>query len=138
MTKIEAILNSKILIVDDSMVNIKLLTRILMNAGYSFINATSKPEEVCAMHMKTTYDLILLDIQMPFMDGFEVMKGLQSLAADRPLPVLVVSAQPTHELLSMSAGAIGFISKPFKLSDFVGRIETILNLTFVGRKLRIQ
>ena len=90
------------------------------------------------MHMKTTYDLILLDIQMPFMDGFEVMKGLQSLAADRPLPVLVVSAQPTHELLSMSAGAIGFISKPFKLSDFVGRIETILNLTFVGRKLRIQ
>ncbi len=82
------------------------------------------------MHLANAYDLILLDIQMPGMDGFEVMKSLKSLKIDALLPILVVSAQPNHELASLNAGALDFVSKPFKLADLVGRIKNILNRGF--------
>ena len=74
---------------------------------------------------------------MPGMDGFEVMKGLKSLKIDALLPILVVSAQPNHELASLSAGALDFVSKPFKLADLVSRIKNILNRGFEARQLLI-
>jgi len=137
MKKTDGILNSSILIVDDSTVNIILLSRILIGVGFSFISSTTKPEEVCALHAANAYDLILLDIQMPGMDGFEVMKGLKSLKIDALLPILVLSAQPNHELASLSAGALDFVSKPFKLADLVSRIKNILNKSFEARQLLI-
>jgi len=137
MKKTDDILNSSILIVDDSTVNIILLSRILIGVGFSFISSTTKPEEVCALHAANAYDLILLDIQMPGMDGFEVMKGLKSLKIDALLPILVLSAQPNHELASLSAGALDFVSKPFKLADLVSRIKNILNKSFEARQLLI-
>jgi CheY-like chemotaxis protein len=138
MKKNDDILNSSILIVDDSTVNINLLSRILVSVGFSFISSTTRPEEVCALHLANAYDLILLDIQMPDMDGFEVMKGLKSLKVDALLPILVVSAQPNHELASLNAGALDFISKPFKLTDLVSRIKNILNMGFTDRELQTQ
>ena len=134
----ESILNASILIVDDSSVNIKLLSRILASVGFSFISSTTEPENVCALHLANAYDLILLDIQMPGMDGFEVMKALKLLQLGHLLPVLVVSAQPNHELASLGAGAADFISKPFKLTDLVSRIKNILNMGFTEQQLQIQ
>jgi CheY-like chemotaxis protein len=132
------ILNSKILIVDDSTVNINLLSRILVSVGFSFVSSTTQPEEVCALHLANAYDLILLDIQMPGMDGFEVMNGLKSAKNDTFLPILVVSAQPNHELASLNAGALDFISKPFRLTDLVSRIKNILHMGFAARQLQTQ
>src|SRR6266446_6046631 len=92
------ILNAKVLIVDDQKANILLLERMLRGAGYVSIASTMDPGEVCELHLKNRYDLILLDLQMPGMDGFEVMEGLKTIEMDGYLPVLVITAQPAHKL----------------------------------------
>lgn len=132
----QSIFDSAILIVDDSCVNIKLMSRILANEGFSLVSSTTQPESVCALHLVKAYDLVLLDIQMPKMDGFEVMKALKSLQIGNAPPVLVVSAQPSHELASLNAGAADFISKPFKLPDLVSRVKSILNMAFFERSFQ--
>src|SRR3954449_3747875 len=99
------ILRARILIVDDQEANVTLIEQMLLEAGYDRVSSTRNPTEVCAMHRKNRYDLILLDLQMPGMDGFEVMEGLKANAADVYLPVLVITAQPGHKLRALQAGA---------------------------------
>ncbi|MFY7905483.1 MAG: response regulator, partial [Burkholderiaceae bacterium] len=82
------ILNARILIVDDQDANITLLTEMLLQEGYTQISSTTDPEAVGALHRKATYDLILLDLQMPVMDGFQVMEVLKTNVADDYLPVI--------------------------------------------------
>jgi CheY-like chemotaxis protein len=106
---------ASILIVDDQLANVQLLEQLLLEAGYSQVSSTMKPEEVCALHRKNSYDLILLDLQMPGMDGFQVMEGLKTNVTDDYLPVIVLTAQPGHKLRALAAGAKDFISKPFYL-----------------------
>ena len=88
------ILNASILIVDDQESNVSLLTQMLSDAGYTCVASTMNPQEVCALHRRNQYDLILLDLQMPGMDGFQVMEALKTNEADSFLPVLVITAQP--------------------------------------------
>src|SRR5438067_965694 len=88
----------KILIVDDKEVNVRLLDRMLRGAGYSSVAFTTNPREVCELHLKNRYDLILLDLQMPRMDGFQVMESLREIETDAYLSVLVITAQPDHKL----------------------------------------
>ena len=99
------ILNASILIVDDQKVNVSLLEQMLAEAGYARVSSTMDPHEVCALHRKNHYDLILLDLQMPGMDGFQVMEGLKAIETDGYLPVLVITAQPDHKLRALKAGA---------------------------------
>jgi CheY-like chemotaxis protein len=87
------IFRGKILIVDDQKANVLLLERMLRGAGYVFIASTMDPREVCALHLKNRYDLILLDLRMPGMDGFQVMECLKEIEMDGYLPVLVITAQ---------------------------------------------
>lgn len=129
------ILNAHILIVDDQEPNISLLTQLLIEAGYTNISATMNPQEVCALHRKHHYDLILLDLQMPVMDGFEVMAGLKTNHADAYLPVIVLTAQPGHKLRALQAGAKDFISKPFDLLEIKTRIYNMLVVRFLYKKL---
>ena len=88
------ILNARILIVDDQELNVRLLEQLLSDAGYDCVTSTMNPQEVCVLHRENRYDLILLDLQMPGMDGFQVMEGLKTERADGYLPVLVVTASP--------------------------------------------
>ena len=129
------ILNAHILIVDDQEPNISLLTQMLNEAGYSNVTSTMKPQEVCALHRKHHYDLILLDLQMPEMDGFQVMEGLKTNHADAYLPVIVLTAQPGHKLRALQAGAKDFISKPFDLIEIKTRIYNMLVVRFLYKKL---
>ena len=99
------ILNGKILIVDDQAANVMLLIQTLRGVGYACVTSTTDPSEVCALHLKNRYDLILLDLQMPVMDGFQVMEGLKTIETDGYLPVLVLTAQPQHKLSALEAGA---------------------------------
>src|SRR5467141_2025903 len=121
------ILNAKVLIVDDQQANILLLERMLRGAGYVSIASTMDPGEVCDLHLKNRYDLILLDLQMPGMDGFQVMEGLKTIEMDGYLPVLVITAQPAHKLQALQAGAKDFISKPFDLVEVRTRIRNMLH-----------
>src|SRR5882724_1106159 len=97
--------NAKILIVDDREANVQLLDRMLRRAGYTSVASTTDPREVCDLHRLGRYDLILLDLQMPGMDGFEVMEGLKEIEKGGYLPVLVITAQPAHKLRALQAGA---------------------------------
>ena len=89
------ILHAKILIVDDLEANVLLLERILHGAGYDAVESTTDPVKVCALHLEKRYDLILLDLQMPGMDGFRVMEELRKLDPEGYLPVLVITASRT-------------------------------------------
>ena len=129
------ILSAKILIVDDQEANVLLLERMLRGAGYVSITSTMDPGEVCELHLKNRYDLILLDLQMPGMDGFQVMEGLKEIEPDGYLPVLVITAQPDHKLRALQAGAKDFISKPFELAEVLARVHNMLEVRLLHKEL---
>src|SRR5438067_11286942 len=129
------ILSASLLIVDDQEANVCLLEQTLSQAGYGRVSSTRNPHEVCALHRKHRYDLILLDLQMPGMDGFQVMEGLKTNQDDGYLPVLVITAQPGHKLRALHAGARDFISKPFDLVEAKTRIRNMLEVRLLYKKL---
>lgn len=129
------ILNANILIVDDQEANVSLLEHLLGAAGYTKVTSTMLPKEVCELHRKKRYDLILLDLQMPGMDGFQVMEGLKTNVTDHYLPVIVLTAQPGHKLRALQAGAKDFISKPFDLLEVKTRIHNMLEVRLLYKKL---
>ena len=131
------ILRANILIVDDQAANVVLLEQMLGGAGYDTISSTRNPHEVCALHRKNRYDLILLDLQMPGMDGFQVMEGLKEIEAESYLPVLVITAQPDHKLRALKAGARDFISKPFDLAEVLLRVRNLIEVRLLHQKLTI-
>ena len=122
------ILNAGILIVNDQAANVILLEGMLRIAGYTSVESTTDPAKVCELHRKNRYALILLDLQMPFMDGFQVMEGLKEIEEDGYLPVLVITAQPAHKLRALEAGAKDFVSKPFDLAELRARVHNILEV----------
>ncbi len=129
------ILNAGILVVDDQEANVSLLVQMLHDAGYARVSSTMNPLEVCALHRKHRYDLILLDLQMPGMDGFQVIEGLKTNDADAYLPVVVITAQPGHKLQALQAGAKDFISKPFDLVEGKTRVHNMLEVRLLYKKL---
>ena len=135
MLKSSDILTASILIVDDLEANVQLLERMLRNAGYTRISSTNDPRQVCELHREHRYDLILLDLNMPEMDGFEVMAGLQTIDPSSYLPVLVITAQPGHKLRALQAGAKDFISKPFELVEVQTRIHNMLEVRLLYSQL---
>ncbi|WP_215405805.1 response regulator [Janthinobacterium sp. JC611] len=135
MLQATEILNASILIVDDQEANVMLLEQVLRNAGYTRITSTMDPQAVRALHQQHRYDLILLDLQMPEMDGFEVMEGLRDIEAGSYLPVLVITAQPGHKLRALQAGAKDFVSKPFDLVEVKTRIHNMLEVRLLYQKL---
>src|ERR1039457_6712457 len=122
------ILNARILVVDDQEANVSLLEQMLHDAGYASIASTMDPNKVCELHRKNRYALILLDLQMPGMDGFQVMEGLKEIEEDGYLPVLVITAQPEHKLRALEAGAKDFVGKPFDLAELRARVHNILEV----------
>jgi CheY-like chemotaxis protein len=129
------LLTASILIVDDQESNIMLLEQLLHEAGYTRVTSTTKPQEVCALHRSNHYDLILLDLKMPDMDGFQVMEALRTNAVDGYLPVLAITAEPGHKLRALQTGAKDFISKPFDLVEVMTRIRNMLEVRLLYKKL---
>lgn len=131
----EDILSAQILIVDDKQTNIHILVQLLTVAGYKNLYTTMDPSVVCEWHKKNQYDLIILDLKMPIMDGFSVLEGLKASTSDGYLPVLVITAQPGHKLRALQAGAKDFISKPFDLVEVKTRIYNMLEVRLLYNKL---
>lgn len=131
----QEILNAGILIVDDQQSNVLLLEEMLRDAGYTNLASTIDPYAVCELHYNNRYDLILLDLLMPGMDGFQVMEGLKKIETGGYLPVLVITAQPNQKLRALTAGAKDFIAKPFDLIEVQTRIHNMLEVRLLYRKL---
>jgi len=130
------ILNAQILVVDDKEANLRLIEGMLRIAGYTSVHSTTNPNEVCELHRRNRYSLILLDLQMPGMDGFQVMEGLKEIEADGYLPVLVITAQPDHKLRALEAGAKDFVSKPFDLAELRARVHNILEVRLLHLEMK--
>jgi two-component system cell cycle response regulator len=135
MISADDILNASILIVDDQEANVMLLEQMLREAGYGRITSTMDPYAVCTLHRDNPYDLILLDLQMPGMDGFQVLKNLQQCETDGYVPVLVLTAQPGHKLRALTSGAKDFVSKPFDLIEVKTRIHNMLEVRLLYKQL---
>ena len=129
------ILNADILIVDDLEFNISVLDRMLRNAGYTSIASTTNPQAVCALQRKNRYDLILLDIEMPGMDGFQVMERMKETEKDDYPPILVITAEPSHKVRALECGAKDFVGKPFELVEVITRVHNMLEAHLLEQQI---
>ena len=133
------IFNASILVVDDRENNVELIRSMLRAAGYVSVSFTTNPLDVCGLHRRNRYDLILLDLMMPKMDGFQVMEGLKEIEEIKPgesLPVLVITAQAEHKKRALQAGAKGFISKPFDRLEVLTHIRDALEIRLLQKVLQ--
>lgn len=135
MINAEDILHGKVLIVDDQISNVQLMKQMLRGFGYVNISSTTDPREVRELHRIHSYNLILLDLHMPTMDGFEVMEGLNDLEPDDYLPVLVISAHHEYRLRALNLGAKDFINKPFDFLEAKIRIHNMLEVRLLYQQL---
>ena len=117
---------AKILIVDDQVSNVRLLEYTLKRAGYLDVMSTTDPRTVTALHLQHRYDLILLDLQMPEMDGFAVLAELQKIRPLHPVAVLVISAGSGDMPAELRPEGDGFLAKPFRLPEVVERVQSML------------
>jgi len=136
MVSASDIRHGKILIVDDQKANVVLLERVLDGAGYVSVASTMNPGDVCDLHRRNCYDLILLDLEMPGTDGFVVMEGLKEVETDGYLPVLALTANPAHKLRALKCGAKDFISKPFDLAEVLMRVHNMLEVRLLHEAAR--
>lgn len=129
------VFSAQILIVDDQQANVQLLAGLLREAGYQNLTSTCDPRAVCELHRSQHFDLILLDLQMPDMDGFAVMAALNQTEQDGYAPVLAITAYPDHKLQALAAGAKDFIAKPFDLVELKARIRNLLQVRMLYNQL---
>ncbi len=130
----------RILIVDDELANLKLLAKLLGGQGYHNLVLTDDPREVIDRYQATPPDLILLDINMPHLDGYQVMEQLNAL--DDPLlpPIVILTAQHGKDYLlrALAAGARDFITKPFDRIELLMRVRNLLDAQLAHRMMHDQ
>lgn len=140
MANLPSTLNAKILVVDDQQTNVILLEKILNSAGYKNVTGVTDPRNAAPLYDKNRYDIILLDIDMPHLDGFQVMELLEKIEQDSYLPILVLTAQADLDtrLRALQSGAKDFLSKPFDRLEVLTRIKNILEVRLMHNQLRDQ
>ena len=121
----------RILIADDAVSSRELLRTILERQGYIVMEAVDGREAV-DQAPQFAPDLVILDLQMPAFDGFQVMKALRETEDKDGLFILVTSAEPGHKMRSLQAGAKDFVSKPFQIPDLITRIHALLRMKSEG------
>ena len=129
-----AILASRILIVDDDADAATTLARLLASHGYQKVWQTHHPREVSELHRTRDFDLILLDVEMPGMDGFEVMEGLKEFERDGYLPVLALTGEPGHRTQALRYGAKDFLRKPFDVEELLLRVRNMVEVRLLYKE----
>lgn len=133
--------NGKILIVDDQLANIEVLHDFLEMQGYENIKVTTDSRNVVSLFKDFGPDLILLDLSMPYLNGFEVMEQLKSVVLPTTyLPILVLTADVSMESKqkALSCGASDFLTKPFNLIEVGLRIRNLLYANYLFQQLKNQ
>lgn len=126
-----------ILIVDDTQANLRLLSQLLTRGGYRVRAVTSGARALASVEAEIP-DLILLDIRMPGMDGYEVCQRLKETPQARDIPILFISAldEVQEKMKAFAAGGLDYITKPFQLEEVLARVETHLSLRRLQRTLQ--
>ncbi len=130
------LLKAKVLIVDDQELGARSLKGMLEEAGHTNVTYTTNPYEVCELHRTNRYKLILLDLQMPGMNGFQVMKDLNAIESDGYVPVLAITVEPAYKLHALKAGAKDFITKPFDAEEVLTRVRNMLEIRLLHENAR--
>jgi response regulator RpfG family c-di-GMP phosphodiesterase len=128
-----------ILVVDDEEVNLLVLGRLLEEVGYRRVQTTSDPHRVLELFAQTEPDLVVLDLHMPRIDGFEVMKRLAPVAGGPSgVPILVLTADVTEEVKrrALASGARDFLTKPYSAVELLLRVRNLLEVQRLHRQLR--
>ena len=137
----ETLKKAKILIVDDQEANTCLLEQILQHGEYTNIKSTNDSRRVLPLYTEFRPDLILLDLLMPYLDGFEIMKQLKSrISEDTYLPILVLTADTASEVKqkALSMGAKDFLTKPFDVIEVLLRINNLIETRLLYHQLESQ
>jgi putative two-component system response regulator len=131
---------ARVLVVDDEAANVELLKQTLEKAGYSKIESTTDPREAAGLYIRCRPDIILLDLQMPYLDGFEVMEALGQIAEASYLPIVILTGDLTPDVKrrALSMGAKDFIAKPFHADEVLLRIRTLLQTRFLYLKIQSE
>jgi signal transduction histidine kinase len=130
--------NAWLLIVDDNPANVALLEKMLKRAGYNNVESTTDSRTARDMYAARYHDLVLLDIRMPHVDGYEVMSQLQELSDDDYVPVLVLTAQTDMQtrIQALEAGARDFLNKPVDHAEALNRIRNLLEVRLLHKEVR--
>ena len=137
----ERIHSARILIVDDELVSVRLLERLLGQAGYTSLHTATDPRAIDALLAEGAPDLLLLDLQMPHLSGFQVLERLRErYGADVDLPVLVLTADvtPAAKRRCLMAGARDFLAKPFDTAEVLLRVSNLIETRLLHLSLRDQ
>jgi len=131
---------ARIMLVDDEAVNLKLLDRMLRIAGYSNLVPVQDPRTVIDLYLLEQTDLILLDLNMPHLDGYEVMAQLKALNDPLLPPIVVLTAQKGQEFLlrSLESGARDYLTKPIDMPELVARVRSMLEVHVAHRMVYEQ
>lgn len=132
--------DARILIVDDQQTNVDLLEQILSQAGFTSVLGITDSTEAVSLYQAFKPALVLLDINMPVMDGFQVMEGLEALEEESYTPVLVLTALQDEEtrLRSLQSGAQDFLTKPFNTLEVITRIRNMLRIRLLHQKVALH
>src|SRR5690242_849930 len=136
-----SLFEGRILIVDDEPANVMLLERVLEQGGYTAVRSTTDSRQVLKLFDEFQPDLVLLDLLMPHVDGFQVMRQLMARVKSHSyLPILVLTADITARAKqeALSAGAKDFLTKPFDLTEVLLRIHNLLETRFLHLQLLRQ
>lgn len=129
-----------IMMIDDEDVNLRLIETILASAGYRHFISTSDPREVLKLYRQQEVDLILLDINMPYMDGYEVMEQLHALEGEDLPPIMMLTAQSMQEFRqrALDKGARDYVTKPFDANELLSRVRNLLEVQLAHKYMLDQ
>lgn len=132
--------DAKILIADDETTSIRILVKILSDAGYTNVKATRDPYQVVDLYNRIKPDLLVLDLHMPHMEGFKIMDQLREANEDDYLPILVISQERNRviQFSSLEAGAKDFLVKPYDSIEVLLRIRNFLEVRTLHKQIREQ
>ena len=131
---------ANILVVDDERANVALLEKILATKGYSNVVSTQDPEQALPLYLQHKSDLILLDINMPVLDGYGVMEQFRNQIKGRLPPILVLTAQHMQSFRqrALDSGAIDYVTKPFNVEELLSRVHNLLEVQMAHKYMRHQ
>jgi len=132
--------SAKILIVDDHESSADILQRLLASAGYGDVATLNDSRKVLPFFREFKPDLIILDIRMPHLDGFAVLRQIQARADDTFLPVLMITGDPEPSVKeqALATGATDFLRKPFDRTEVVLRLRNLLRMRFLTSRLESE
>jgi len=134
------ILNAKILIIDDDEISVRILKETFSKAGYKNITSINDPRLALKLYKELDPDLLILDLNMPYLSGFDVMKQLTSINIDGYLPIVVLSNEESQDIRSsaLEAGARDFLNKPYDRVEVLIRFRNLIEVRLLHNEIRDQ